>query len=106
MQSEIHDLSWYSETYLNNLNAELLESYMSAVGMNGLNSEWWHFQDDKTRESIGLNSALDQGVSPEGWTQDDGGWRYRRADGTFVRSAELTVDGRTYAFDAQGYAAA
>lgn len=106
MQSEIHDLSWYSETYLNTLNAELLESYMTAVGMSGLSSEWWHFQDDKTREAIGLNSALDQGVSPEGWTQDDGGWRYRRADGTFVRSAGLTVDGRAYHFDAEGYAAA
>lgn len=106
MQSEMHDLSWYSETYLNTLNAELLESYMTAVGMSGLSSEWWHFQDDKTREAIGLNSTLDQGVSPEGWTQDDGGWRYRRADGTFVRSAGLTVDGRPYHFDAEGYAAA
>lgn len=105
MQSTIHDLSWYSETYLNTLNADLLESYMTAVGMNGLSSEWWHFQDDKTRESIGLNSALDQGISPEGWIQDDGGWRYRRSDGSFVRSAGLTVDGRLYTFDAEGYAA-
>ena len=106
MQSGIHDLSWYSETYLNTLNAKLLEGYMTAVGMNGLRSEWWHFQDDKTREAIGLKSALDQGVSPEGWTQDDGGWRYRRADGSFVRSSAMTVDGRPYTFDAEGYAAA
>ena len=105
MQSIIHDLSWYSETYLNTLNAKLLEDYMTAVGMTGLNSEWWHFQDDRTRESIKLKSALDKGVSPEGWTQDDGGWRYRRADGSFVRSAGLTVDGRAYTFDAEGYAA-
>ena len=73
MQSGMHDLSWYSETYLNNLNAKLLEGYMKAVGMNGLSSEWWHFQDDATRKAIGLNSSLEKGVSPEGWTQDDGG---------------------------------
>lgn len=104
MQSTIHDLSWYSETYLNNLNAKMLEGYMKAVGMNGLSSEWWHFQDDESRASIGLNSSLETGVSPEGWKQDDGGWRYRRADGSFVRDAVLTVDGRSYTFDKQGYA--
>ena len=78
---------------------------MTGVGMNGLSSEWWHFQDDDTREAIGLNSALDTGVSPEGWTQDDGGWRYRRSDGSFVRSTSMAVDGRTYTFDKEGYAA-
>lgn len=105
MQSVIHDLSWYSETYRNTLNAKLLEGYMTGVGMKGLSSEWWHFQDDDTRSAIGLNSSLDKGVSPEGWTQDDGGWRYRRSDGSFVRSASLEVDGRTYTFDNEGYAA-
>ena len=105
MQSGMHDLSWYSETYRNNLNAKLLEGYMKAVGMNGLSSEWWHFQDDDTRKSIGLNSSLESGVSPEGWTQDDGGWRYRSADGSFVRDTVLTIGGRAYTFDAEGYAA-
>lgn len=105
MQSVIHDLSWYSETYLDNPNAKLLEGYMTAVGMNGLSSEWWHFQDDDTRKSIGLNSSLEKGVSPEGWTQDDGGWRYRQADGSFARDTALTVDGRAYTFDGAGYAA-
>ncbi|WP_325228257.1 M15 family metallopeptidase [Oscillibacter sp.] len=105
MQSVIHDLSWYSETYLNNLNAKLLEGYMKAVGMNGLSSEWWHFQDDDTRKAIGLNSSLEKGVGPEGWTQDDGGWRYRRADGSLARNTSLTIDGRVYTFDGAGYAA-
>lgn len=105
MQSGMHDLSWYSETYRNNLNAKLLEGYMTAVGMNGLSSEWWHFQDDDTKKAIGLNSSLESGVSPEGWTQDDGGWRYRNADGSFVRSTALTIGGRAYTFDREGYAA-
>ena len=105
MQSGMHDLSWYSETYRNNLNAKLLEGYMTAVGMNGLSSEWWHFQDDGTREAIGLNSSLEKGVSPEGWTQDDGGWRYRNADGSFARDTALTIGGRAYTFDKEGYAA-
>ena len=105
MQSVIHDLSWYSETYRNTPNAKLLAGYMTAVGMTGLSSEWWHFQDDETRKAIKLNSALDKGVSPEGWTQDDGGWRYRDAAGRYVRSTAMTVDGRTYTFDKEGYAA-
>ena len=103
MQSVIHDLSWYSETYLNNLNAKLLEGYMTGVGMTGLSSEWWHFQDDATRKAIGLNSSLYEGVSLQGWTQDDGGWRYRTAGGEYLRSTTRTIDGKTYTFDAKGY---
>ena len=73
--------------------------------MNGLSSEWWHFQDDSTRKAIGLNSSLEKGVSPEGWTQDDGGWRYRNADGSFAQNTALTIGGRAYTFDKEGYAA-
>ena len=105
MQSGMHDLSWYSETYRNNLNAKLLAGYMTAVGMNGLSSEWWHFQDDDTKNAIGLRSSLEKGVSPEGWTQDDGGWRYRNAGGSFARNTALTIDGKVYTFDREGYAA-
>ena len=79
---------------------------MTGVGMKGLSSEWWHFQDDETRAAIGLNASLYGGVSAEGWTQDDAGWRYRGADGSYVRDAVRTVDGRTYIFDKDGYAAA
>lgn len=104
MQSVIHDLSWYAATDRNNLNAKLLASYMTAVGMNGLSSEWWHFQDDRTRSAIGLNASLYTGVSPEGWTQDDTGWRYRGKNGSFFRNTTATVDGRLYTFDAWGYA--
>ena len=78
---------------------------MTGVGMNGLSSEWWHFQDDATKQAIGLNSSLYQGVSAEGWVQDDGGWRYRNAGGSYLRNTAATVDGRSYTFDADGYAA-
>lgn len=104
MQSSIHDLSWYAATDRDNLNAKLLAGYMTAVGMNGLSSEWWHFQDDDTRRAIGLNSSLYTGVSPEGWTQDDAGWRYRGEDGSFLRNTTAAIDGRPYTFDAGGYA--
>ena len=106
MQSAMHDLSWYAATDRSNLNAKLLAGYMTGVGMKGLSSEWWHFQDDETRAAIGLNASLYGGVSAEGWTQDDAGWRYRGADGSYVRDAVRTVDGRTYIFDKDGYAAA
>ena len=103
MQSAIHDLSWYSAAYLNNDNAKLLEKYMTATGMRGLSSEWWHFQDDETREAIGLTSYLFKGVSMEGWTRDDQGWRYRDEDGSVLRDTSFTVDGKRYTADQDGY---
>ena len=104
MQSAIHDLSWYSAAYLNNDNAKLLETYMTATGMRGLSSEWWHFQDDETREAIGLTSYLYKGVNMGGWTRDDQGWRYRDEDGSFFRNITITVDGKRYTVDQDGYA--
>jgi D-alanyl-D-alanine dipeptidase len=103
MQSAIHDLSWYSATYLNNENAKLLEKYMTATGMRGLTSEWWHFQDDETREAIGLSSYLFRGVNLAGWTRDETGWRYRNEDGSFLRDTSATVDGKRRTFDQNGY---
>jgi len=103
MQSPMHDLSWHSATYLNNDNAKLLAKYMTGVGMRGLSSEWWHFQDDATREKIGLSSYLYAGVSAEGWKRDDHGWRYRAADGSYYHSKSITVDGVKYALDGNGY---
>ncbi|MBD5169788.1 MAG: hypothetical protein HDT20_06720 [Oscillibacter sp.] len=106
MQSPMHDLSWYSATYLNNSNAKLLESYMTmpGVAMRGLTSEWWHFQDDDTREAINLSSYLTKGVTAEGWTRDNIGWRYRDAKGVYARDTTIKVDGKQYTFDAAGYA--
>ena len=104
MQAPIHDLSWHAATYLNNDNAKLLEHYMKGVaGLNGLTSEWWHFQDDATRNAIKLNTYLYKGVSAEGWVKDDTGWRYRRPDGSFHRGSSVTVDGKTYSLDGNGY---
>ena len=103
MQSAIHDLSWYSAAYLNNDNAKLLEKYMTATGMRGLSSEWWHFQDDETREAIGLTSYLFKGVDMKGWTRDARGWRYRDADGTIFKDTAVTVDGKRYTADRDGY---
>jgi len=105
MQSAMHDLSWYSATYLNNDNAKLLEKYMTGVGMRGLTSEWWHFQDDETREAIGLTSYLYKGVDMGCWVRDDRGWRYRDEDGTFFKNTTVTVDGRRWTLDGDGYAA-
>jgi len=103
MQSAIHDLSWYSAAYLNNDNAKLLEKYMTATGMRGLSSEWWHFQDDETREAIGLSSYLFKGVNMGGWTKDDQGWRYRDEDGSVLRDTTFKADGNFYTADQDGY---
>lgn len=103
MQSAMHDLSWYSALAQNNENANLLAKYMKSVGFNDLSSEWWHFQDDETRNAIGLNTYLDKGVSVEGWKKDDKGWRYRLADGGYYQNTTVTVEGRSCTFDEAGY---
>ena len=64
MQSNIHDLSYHSVILNNNDNANLLAKYMKEGGFNGLSSEWWHFQDDDTRNKLGINFMLENGVSP------------------------------------------
>lgn len=64
MQSNIHDLSYHSVISNNNDNANLLAKYMKEGGFNGLSSEWWHFQDDDTRNKLGINFMLENGVSP------------------------------------------
>ena len=103
MQTEMHDLSWYSVISRNNANAVLLDGYMKAAGFGGLTSEWWHFQDNETRDALGLNIYLYSGVSPECWVADDYGWRYRRADGSFIKDATVEINGMEYTFDSVGY---
>lgn len=103
MQSSMHDLSWHSALALNNGNADLLAQYMLAAGFKDLSSEWWHFQDDETREAIQLNSYLDKGVSVEGWKKDDNGWKYRLADGTYYKNTTAEIDGQSVVFDENGY---
>lgn len=103
MQTDMHDLSWYSSSAENNENADLLALYMKRLGFNGIASEWWHFQDDDTREEIGLNAYLTQGVAVTGWKKDDTGWRYRLADGNYYQSTTAVVEGESCTFDADGY---
>lgn len=103
MQTQIHDLSWYSVTGNNNENAILLAQYMKDAGYNDLVTEWWHFQDDETRNRIGVQFYLTQGVSVEGWKKDDTGWRYRLADGSYYSNTTVEIDGRGYVFDGEGY---
>lgn len=103
MQSDMHDLSWYSIIAQNNENARLLAKYMKDAGYRDLSSEWWHFQDDETRNAIGLNSYLAKGLSIEGWKKDDTGWRYRLKDGRYYKNKTVSIDGRECVFDAEGY---
>ncbi len=103
MQSAIHDLSYHSVSSANNENAKLLESYMTAEGFSGLTSEWWHFQDDITRKEIKLATYLEDGVSLEGFMADEKGFKYRRADGSFVTDGEMEIGEKKYSFDSDGY---
>ena len=82
MQSDMHDLSWYSVTPENTEAANLLSQYMTGAGFHTLLSEWWHFQDNETRDTLGLE-YLEEGVSVEGWKAGNEGWRYRNEDGSW-----------------------
>ena len=105
-QTDIHDLSWYSEIGRNNDHAKFLASVMKPAGFGTLISEWWHFQDVESIDKLDLNNFLAVGVTAECWVADANGWRYRHADGSYKTSCTEAVDGITYRFDAQGYATA
>ena len=87
MQTEMHDLSWYSVTDRNTGTADLLRDYMTGAGYHTLVSEWWHFQDNETRDALGLG-YFQPGVSIEGWKADDSGRRYQNEDGTFATQSD------------------
>lgn len=102
MQTDMHDLSVYSTIWHDNSEALVLESIMKDAGFGGLTSEWWHFQDNETRDALSLNIYMYNGVSAEGWIADDTGWRYRRADGSFV-TGSAEIGGVSYDFGEDGY---
>ena len=103
MQTEMHDLSIYSIIARNNSEAIILDGIMKGAGFGGLTSEWWHFQDNETRQALSLNIYLWSGVSCAGWVADDTGWRYRNADGSLLSGTTREIDGASYTFDEQGY---
>lgn len=102
MQSDIHDLSHYSELQKNNRNANILSSIMINAGFGGLVSEWWHFQDNEAFNELKPEKLWDA-VTPECWMADDNGWRYRKANGTWYTDCTAEIDGVSYTFDAHGY---
>ena len=102
MQTSMHDLSQYSVLGKNNESADLLGDIMHKAGFEGLISEWWHFQDNRSKSALSL-PYVSQGVSAQGWVKDDTGWRYRDAKGTFRRGETAEIDGKTYTFDQNGY---
>lgn len=104
MQTSIHDLSHYSALSENNSNADTLAAIMTSAGFGALSSEWWHFQDNEARDGLSLTTVSD-GVSVEGWTADDNGWRYRDVDGSYYTDCAATIAGVAYVFDCDGYVA-
>ena len=52
MQTKIHDLSIYSVIDCNNENAKIIEKIMTKQGFSTLRSEWWHFQDNDSKECV------------------------------------------------------
>lgn len=102
MQTALHDLSQYSARNKNNDYAKELSKIMLGADFGDLYSEWWHFQDNEIRSKYSL-PCVDEGVTPECWMYNSFGWRYRSIDGTYAADCTLTIDGKEYIFDAEGY---
>ena len=102
MQSKVHDISPSSIQGKNNENANLLRDIMTNEGFTAAITEWWHFQDNTTRDELGA-VAVSDGVSVEGWKKDDRGWRYRLADGNYYKDTTETIGVKTFTFDKDGY---
>ncbi|MBD5461129.1 MAG: hypothetical protein HDR26_09355, partial [Lachnospiraceae bacterium] len=102
MQTDLHDLSQYSARVRNNEYAKELSQIMMSAGYKDLYSEWWHFQDDEIRAKLSL-PCVNEGVSPECWMTNGFGWRYRGKDGTYAADCTLTINGKEYTFDSNGY---
>ncbi|MCD8362129.1 MAG: hypothetical protein LUC98_04060 [Lachnospiraceae bacterium] len=100
MQTSMHDLSQYSVTGRNGVNANILANIMNSAGLASLVSEWWHFQDDDIERIESMSSVP---VSIEGWKVDDYGQRYRLADGSYYTDCTVTLSGKEYTFDVDGY---
>ena len=102
MQTSMHDLSWYSASWRNNENAELLRGIMNGAGFGGIGSEWWHYQDNEIFLK-NYYTPLKTGVSAECWVADRNGWRYRLADGSFHANCTQVIEEQEYTFDENGY---
>ena len=102
MQTDMHDLSYFSIRSRNNDAAKTLSGIMTGAGFETLVSEWWHFQDTKTYSAV-RPSSMANGVSSEGWTQDTAGIKYRDSRGVFCTSCTTQINGAQYTFDADGY---
>ena len=102
MQTDLHDLSWYSSRAQNNTNSKDLSNIMMSAGFTDLISEWWHFQDDKIRSQLSL-PCVNEGVTAECWMANGFGWRYRDKNGVYATDCTITIDGKQYTFDSDGY---
>ncbi|MBQ3543044.1 MAG: D-alanyl-D-alanine carboxypeptidase family protein [Oscillospiraceae bacterium] len=103
MQTAMHDLSYFSVTGRNTETANVLRGIMTDAGFATLSTEWWHFQDDESRKSLGIDSYLLKGVSAACWMWDGQGWLYRCADGTYYINRTVTIEGISYSFDRDGH---
>lgn len=100
MQTNIFDMSWFSEVAANNENAALLQTIMTNAGFTGNAGRWWHFADEEAT----VEHTLLDGISAKGWVKDALGWRYRQDNGRFYRSCREEIDGFICTFDENGYA--
>ena len=89
-------------------------SDISDIYYTGTETQWQSFLENSSNSYNGLienamvfvnatvRSTEDQ-FEEEGWIQDDTGWWYQNADGTYPKACWQKIDGKWYHFDAKGY---
>ena len=102
MQTDMHNLSWYSAMSNNNINADILKKYLTNAGFAMIGSEWWHFQDNEATSALNP-PIVENGINVEGWKKDDNGWRYRDRKGNYLVNQTVELDGASWTFDPEGY---
>ncbi|MBR3972817.1 MAG: hypothetical protein IKJ99_02555 [Oscillospiraceae bacterium] len=102
MQTSMHDLSQYSGLKYNTKSARALADIMKSAGFTTLVSEWWHFNDFDSRDTLEL-VAVYSGINARCWMADDNGWRYRTKRGNYYTDTTETIGDMVYTFDAEGY---
>lgn len=89
----------------NNKNSASRERYVDVVRLPG-NVSSSELPPEVRKYLINTNGSdagAYVGTQTPGWTQDNGQWRYRRPDGTYVSGGWLSVDDEQYYMTGEGY---
>ncbi|KMW13228.1 hypothetical protein [Enterocloster citroniae] len=89
----------------NNGNSSTKERYVDIVSLpSGVNVSDLPAEVRKYLINVdGTDAGAYDGTLTSGWYQEDGQWRYRQTDGTYISNGWLVVDDQQYFMDPEGF---